>query len=156
MRAAVPAALLSLMLALGSPHAVAHPDWYLARLKPPNGGQIRNAGAFHLELVVQPDELRLYVTDHFFNKFPTKNSSATAIVVSGDKVVKIELAPGGDNLFTTKGAFARDANMRIGILLNPHRYPPQAARFTPFQALNELAPPAARIEGGEMDGKPDN
>jgi hypothetical protein len=149
-------AVLALWLALGSPYATAHPDWYLARLKPPNGGQLRNAGAFHLELVLNAQEIRLYVSDHFFNKFPTKNSSATAIVVSGDKVVKVALTPAGENLLAAKGSFARDAGVRVGILLNPHRYPPQAARFTPFQALNELAPPAARIDGRAADGKPDN
>jgi hypothetical protein len=140
-------ALLALSAALAAQQAAAHPDWFLARIKPPNGGQIRNAGAFHMELVLKADEIRVYVSDHFFNKFPTKNSSATAIVVSGEHMVKVTLAPGGDNLLIAKGAFAQDDNVRVGILLNAHRYPPQAARFTPFQKLSELAPPAARIEG---------
>lgn len=131
--------------------ALAHPDWFLARLKPPNGGQLRNAGNFHLELVVSAGEIRLYVSDHFFNKFPTKTSSATALLVGGGKTLKVALAPGGDNLLRAAGVFPQDAQLRVAILLEANRYGPLAARFTPFQQMTELVPPARRVQGEDTD-----
>lgn len=138
--------LLGLLCSLIAAASFAHPDWYLARLKPPNGGQLRNAGNFHMELVVEASEIRLYVSDHFFNKFPTKASGATAVLVSGDQILKIKLEPGGDNLLKAPGNFPQDVNLKVGVLLDAHRYGPVTARFTPFQKLNELAPPAQRID----------
>jgi hypothetical protein len=140
------ARLFGLLCSLTAVACFAHPDWYLARLKPPNGGQLRNAANFHMELVVDASEIRLYVSDHFFNKFPTKASSATAVLVSGDQVLKVRLEPGGDNLLKAQGNFPQEVNLKVGILLEAHRYGPVAARFTPFQKLNELAPPAQRID----------
>ena len=136
----------ALLCLLNATVSFAHPDWYLARLKPPNGGQLRNADNFHMELVVGASEIRLYVSDHFFNKFPTKASSATAVLVSGDKIMRVALEPGGDNLLKASGTFPQDTNLKIAILLEAYRYGPIAARFTPFQKLNESAPPAQRIE----------
>lgn len=142
---------IALFFVLAAGSSSAHPDWYLARLKPPNGGQLRNAGNFHMELLVNASELRLYVTDHFFNKFPTKASTATAVVVSGDRILRVLLEPAGDNLLKASGAFPQDPNLKIAILLDAHRYGPIAARFTPFQRLNDLAPPAQRIDPGASD-----
>ena len=75
-------------LLAGTAHA--HSDEYLATVKAPNGGQLRMAGVYHLELVVAKDSkeakenaIVVYVTDHADKKVDTKGMSATATLLAG-------------------------------------------------------------------------
>ena len=49
----------------------------------PNGGQIKDAGKHHLELVVKENALTVYVTDAKHQKIMTKGASGSATVLAG-------------------------------------------------------------------------
>lgn len=49
----------------------------------PNGGQVRDAGKYHLELVVKDTALSVYVTGSKDAKVSTKGASGSATVLAG-------------------------------------------------------------------------
>ncbi len=63
-----------------------------------NGGELVDAGPYHLELVVKGQELALYVLDDKNNKVAVKEGKATATVMSGSSKATVALSPAGDNL----------------------------------------------------------
>jgi hypothetical protein len=129
---AIEAGFLLLALAL-SPAAWAHSDEYLDTLKTPHGGQLRMAGAFHYELVVKPDAITVYVTDHADSKQDTKGASGTATVLSGRTKASIKLAPAGDNTLKGAGKFDLDPEMKVVVSITMAGKQPEQARFTPLK-----------------------
>ena len=88
--------------------SLAHDDAYLDTLTAPHGGQIRMAGALHLELVVHKDgaegkerPIEIYVTDHAGTKQATAGASGT---------VTSQWISFTENLFLCGRARSRPAN----------------------------------------------
>lgn len=103
----------ALMLAGNS--AFAHDDAALNKMKAPNAGQLRMAGAYHFELVVAKDgketadsPVTVYVTDHGGQKTPVSGASGTATILAGKSKTTVPLAPSGDNKLTGMGKYVSD------------------------------------------------
>lgn len=129
---AIKAGLVLLALAL-SLAAWAHTDEYLDTVKTPHGGQLRMAGALHYELVVSPNAITVYVTDHADNKQVTKGAAGTATVLSGRTKASLKLEPAGDNLMKGTGKFDLDPDMKVVVSITMAGKQPEQARFTPMK-----------------------
>ena len=77
-------------LALVAGGVQAHDDAYLDTVKTAHGGQLRMAGMYHFELVVEKsakgardNPVVVYVTDHAGTSIPTAGSSGTATLLAG-------------------------------------------------------------------------
>jgi len=126
----------------------AHSDEYLDSIKAPHGGQLRMAGPFHLELVVEAEELRLYVTDHMDKEISTKEGSGKANIISanGEKTA-VDLTPFLGNVMRGKGKFKLTPETVVSVFVALEGYETQGARFTP------LAP---KISDGESSNAGDH
>ena len=125
---------------LAVPLMMAHPGWahtdeQLDTIASPHGGQVRAAGPYHLELVVQNGELVLHVTDHAGSEIGTDRGEAKARIqhdkAEGTIAVKMEPAP--YNMF--KGTCDSQITPKTVIIVFV-KLPEQdayAARFTPLK-----------------------
>lgn len=118
---------------LGAGWAHAHSDEMLATMKAPHGGQLRMAGPYHLELVLQPGEVKVYVTDHADRKMSSQGGRGTVTLLSGKQKTVVKLVPGGDNVLQGKGAFVMAPDMKAVVSVMLPGQPAQNARFTPGQ-----------------------
>ena len=79
----------------------------------PHGGVVRSASPYHVELVQQPTELRIYLLGDKMTAVPSKALSGTVMVQTADnKTLTLALAPGGDDHVVAKlpaGTKARTA-----------------------------------------------
>lgn len=91
-------------MAFGNP-AAAHSDEHLATVPAPHGGVLRMAGALHLELVLEPGLIRVYLTDHAFQPVNAAGATANAMLREAGNRVRIPLKPAGGNLLQGKGRF---------------------------------------------------
>lgn len=90
------------LLAAGS--ALAHDDAYLDTQKAPHGGQLRMAGVYHFELVVDRSSpeakekpVAVYLTDHAGQKIPAAGATGSATLLSGKTRTTVTLTPDGNN-----------------------------------------------------------
>ncbi len=118
---------------LSAQGALAHDDMTLDAKVAPHGGQIRMAGPYHYELVVQPNTLTVYVTDHADGKQSTAGAKGSATVLSGREKTTVALQSTGDNGMKGSGAFAPAANMKVVVSITLAGKTPEVARFTPMQ-----------------------
>ncbi|MPZ45745.1 MAG: hypothetical protein GEV05_20620 [Betaproteobacteria bacterium] len=95
-----------------------------------NGGQVVDAGPYHLELVVNGQELTLYVLDEKNSKVSVDGAKASAIVMSGGG--KTTIAPAGDNALKGARKFQAKEDMRVLLSLTLPGKATQQARFTPL------------------------
>jgi len=112
--------------------AFAHSDEYLDSIATPHGGQMRMAGLYHFELVVEPGALIVYVTDHADAPVATAGASGSATVLVGKNRSTIPLTPAGDNRLTGKGEFVMDPAMRVVLSISLPGQAAEQARFTPL------------------------
>lgn len=120
----------TLLLAL-SGAVLAHSDAQLDATASPHGGQLRMAGPFHFELVVEGKALAIYVTDHGGNKLQTKDATGAATVTIKKKKEVVTLTPAGDNLLKGSGEFQITPGMSIAVKIEMPGQAPQQASFTP-------------------------
>ena len=139
-------ALLASLLWAGL--ASAHTDDYLDTMQAPHGGQLRMAGAYHLELVLAPSDappaqrpVRVYVTDHAGTAQPTAGAQGSVTLLSGKQKTTIPLAPGGDNVLQGTGGYALAPNLKAVVSITLPGQAALQARFTP------LAKPSATHAG---------
>jgi hypothetical protein len=97
-----------------------------------NGGEVVDAGPYHLELVVKDQELMLYVLDENNAKVAVKDAKATATVMSAGGKATIPLAPAGDNVLKGTGKFEPKEDMRVLLSLTLAGKNVQQVRFTPL------------------------
>ena len=69
----------------------------------PNGGQVRDAGKYHLELVVKDTALTVYVIGNKDTKVATKGATGSATVLAGKGTSNVKLEPGGENVLAGNG-----------------------------------------------------
>ena len=74
--------------------------------KGPNGGQMKDIGAMHVEVVAKPGELVVYLFDAKDAKVPTAGATGKATVLVKGRKTEVALAPDGDNRLSGKGDFA--------------------------------------------------
>ncbi len=97
----------------------------------PNGGQVKDAGKHHVELVVKDNALTVYVTGAKDAKVSTKGASGSATVLSGKNASSIKLAPAGENALAGAGKFESAPGMKVVVSLTLAGQNPLQARFTP-------------------------
>ena len=97
-----------------------------------NGGQVMDAGPYHLELVVKGQELTLYVLDDKNSKISVDGAKASAIVMSGSAKTTILLTPTSGNALKGAGDFQAKEDMRVLLSLTLPGKGTQQARFTPL------------------------
>ena len=80
---------VAFVLAAGATSVHAHDDAYLDTQQAPNGGQLRMAGVYHLELVVDKSTPQaadkpvvVYVTDHAGQKVSTEGATGNATILA--------------------------------------------------------------------------
>jgi len=98
----------------------------------PNGGQVKDAGKFHVELVVKGNALTAYVTGAKDVKVSTKGASGSATVLSGKDTTSVRLEPAGENGLAGTGTFESAAGMKVVVSLTLAGQNPVQARFTPL------------------------
>ena len=130
---------IALAMLLGATGAYAHDDAYLDTIKAPNGGQLRMAGVYHFELVVDKSTsdvadkpVVVHVTDHAGQKVPTTGATGTATLLAGRTKATIALVPDGDNRLKGSGRYASTPDLKAVVAITPRGQGVETARFTPL------------------------
>lgn len=72
--------------------AWAHTESELAKLIPPHGGLLASTGAYHVELVLKPDRVQVFVADHLDKPINIQGVTGTAnLRVKGKKPQRVPL-----------------------------------------------------------------
>lgn len=119
------AAMLALLL---SQPLMAHDNATLDAMAAPNGGMIRMAGSYHLELVLQASQARVYVTDHAGKPLSTQGSSAE-LTLLGKTRQQIRLQPAGGNLLRGDSGELKEATYQAILRLRMAGQQEQLAQF---------------------------
>jgi len=98
----------------------------------PNGGQVKDAGKHHVELVVKENALSVYVTGAKDAKVSTQGASGSATVLSGKSTTSVKLEPAGENVLAGAGKFESAPGMKVVLSLTLAGQNPVQARFTPL------------------------
>lgn len=135
---------IALALAASASTVHAHDDAYLDTQKAPHGGQLRMAGLYHLELVLDKSSpaiadksVLVYVTDHAGQKISTANATGSATILAAKAKATVALVPNGDNRLKGVGRFASTPDMKVVITLTAKGQPPETARFTPLATMQD-------------------
>ena len=130
---------VAFVLATGAMSVHAHDDAYLDTQQAPHGGQLRMAGAYHLELVVDKSTPQaadktvvVYVTDHAGQKVSTEGATGNATILAAKGKASVALVPDGDNRLKGTGRYASTADMKAIVSFTAKGQPPETARFTPL------------------------
>ncbi len=99
----------------------------------PNGGQVKDAGKHHLELVVKENALTVYVSNAKNVKVATKGASGSATVLAGKVISNVKLEPSGENTLAGSGTFQPVPDMKVVVSVTLPGHAPIQARFTPLQ-----------------------
>jgi hypothetical protein len=99
----------------------------------PNGGQIKDAGKHHLELVLKENALTVYVTDAKHQNITTKGASGSATVLAKKNTTNIKLEASGENALAGSGKFESTADMKVVVSLTLPGENAVQARFTPLE-----------------------
>jgi len=97
--------------------------------KGPNGGQLRDAGAYHLELAVRQDEVTLFVSDGDDKPLEVAGAKASVVVVAAGRNENLSLAAGRGNRMLAKASQPIPAGARIAVTLTMPGRAPVSARF---------------------------
>lgn len=133
--------VLSAALIFAGNAAFAHDDATLDKMKTPNGGQLRMAGPYHFELLVDKNNkeakdspVTVYLTDHGEKKIPAAGASGTATILAGKSKVTVPLAPAGDNKLSGLGKYVSDPHMKVVVSVVFPDKKTEQARFAPLAA----------------------
>jgi hypothetical protein len=109
----------------------------------PNGGQMRDAGKYHLELVVKNSALTLYVTGAKDAKVATRGAAGSATVLAGKNTSSVKLEPSGENALAG-GGFQTVPDMKVVVSVTLPGQSPIQARFAPLETPKPSAKAAAQ------------
>jgi hypothetical protein len=142
--------LIVAALGLTTAFAHAHDDATLDKIKTPNGGQLRMAGSYHFELVLdktskeaKDNPVLLYLTDHADNKLPSAGIKVIVILLGSGQKATAELKPDGDNRLKGSARYAATPDLKAVVTLTTADGKTEQARFTPFVGVVEPVAPAA-------------
>lgn len=71
----------------------------------PHGGEVKDIGTHHVELVVAPPRVTIYVSDRNDKPVDTQGFQAKAALVQDGKRHKLDLVPGGGNALSGTASF---------------------------------------------------
>ena len=135
---------IALALATATTSVQAHDDAYLDTQQAPHGGQLRMAGAYHLELVVDKSTPQaadkpvvVFVTDHAGQKVSTEGATGNATILAAKGKASVALVPDGDNRLKGTGNYASTADMKAIVSFTAKGQSPETARFTPLVKSSE-------------------
>lgn len=108
--------LLSFAIAMAmSGLAWAHSESELAKLIPPHGGLLASTGAYHVELVLKPDRVQVFVADHLDKPINIQGVTGTAnLRVKGKKAQQVQLQMVDDRL---EGAVSIPADAPVTVMI---------------------------------------
>jgi len=111
--------LLSFAIAMAmSGLAWAHTESELAKHIPPHGGLFASVGAYDVELVLKPDRVQVFVTDHLDKAINIQGVTGTAnLRVKGENPQRVRLQVVDDRL-EGAAAIPTDAPVTVMIMLN--------------------------------------
>ena len=122
--------------------AMAHPVAGVDAMKAPTGGQVRDAGPLHLELVVVKNSKQaadhpvfVYVTDQASQKVSTVGAVASVTLMSGTHKVSATLQPDGDNRLKGVARYASTPDLKAIVSVTLAGKPPEQTRFTPLAPI---------------------
>ena len=104
----------------------------------PNGGQLKHAGKYHLELVVKDSALTVYVLGDKDARVATKGATGTATVLAGKDTSNVKLEPRGENALAGGGSFQPAPDMKVVVSVTLPGESAMQARFTP---MDKAKPP---------------
>ena len=110
----------------------------------PNGGQVKDAGKYHLELVVKDTALTVYVAGNKDANVATKGATGTATVLAGKSTSNVKLEPRGENALAGRGSFQPAPDMKVVVSVTLPGQAPIQARFTSFETPKPSAKAAAK------------
>lgn len=107
--------------------------------KGPNGGQLRQAGAYDYELVVVRDgqdvkdnPILVYVTVHDKDKASTNGATGSATILAGKLKALSTLRPDGDNRMKGFAKYVPTTDMKVVVSVTLNGQAAEQARFTPL------------------------
>ena len=110
----------------------------------PNGGQVKDAGKYHLELIVKDAALTVYVAGNKGTKVATKGATGAATVLAGKSTSNVKLEPSGENALAGSGSFQPARDMKVVVSVTLSGQPPVQARFTPIEKPKPSTKAAAK------------
>ncbi|MSO94009.1 MAG: hypothetical protein EXQ86_11505 [Rhodospirillales bacterium] len=101
----------------------------------PHGGKFADAGPYSVELIVQNDQIKVFVYDDKTEKpVNVKGAQATAVVLLGPTKESVRLQPDPaekeGNLLSGKTTLKSGPGMRVIVQLQMPGQPSQSARFS--------------------------
>ena len=99
----------------------------------PHGGQVKDAGKYHLELVVKDAALTVFVTGNKDTEIATKSATGTATVLAGKSTSNVKLEPSGENALAGGGSFQPAPDMKVVVSVTLPGQAPIQERFTPLE-----------------------
>jgi hypothetical protein len=122
---------LALAFALAATAALAHDPQTLDRMPSPHGGQVRMAGPYHLELVLEPRQVTLHVMDHANREIAVAGGRATATFTASDESETVELLPTGRSTLGRAGEFPATPGVRVEVTIAIPGQGEWSTTFTP-------------------------
>ena len=110
-------AIAGMLCLLAMASAGAQTDQHSDKAGAPHGGQMQRAGPMQLELLVEAEQLVLYVTDHAHGPIATDGGSAKAIITGGKDRYVVILSPGGENVLKGAGEYQLGAYNLISLMV---------------------------------------
>ena len=101
----------------------------------PNGGEVRDLGAYHGELVARDGELILFLFDHNDRPLDARRASGNAVVLAEGRQQTLPFSPREDgSALVARGEFRATPELRVVAQVIPAPGTPRAqARFAPVQ-----------------------
>lgn len=134
----------AVLAGLAAGGAFAHGDAEMDSVKAPNGGQLRMAGPYHYELVVEKNSKEIkenpvvvYITDHTGQKIPTAGATGTATLLAGKTKANVALTPDGDNRMKGKAKYASASDVKAIVAIALPGKSAEQARFTPLAVMHD-------------------
>ena len=139
--------IIALVLIFSASSAIAHDDETLDKMKAPHDGQVRMAGIYHFELLMnknsqgnKEEPLTVFVTDHNWNKIETKGATATATILSGKTKSTITLIADEDNGLTGMAKYVAKPDLKVVLSVTMSGKSVEQARYTPFKTMKMKTP----------------
>ena len=110
----------------------------------PHGGQVKEAGKYHLELVVKDAALTVYVTGNKDAKVATKGATSSATVLAAKNTSSVKLEPSSENALAGSGSFQPAPDMKVVVSVTLPGQSPIQARFTPLETPKPSAKAAIK------------
>lgn len=120
-----------LRIALGAGTVLAHDDVTLDRMPAPHGGQLRMAGRYHVELVLEPSRIRAFFTSHAGIAVAAPSGAASVKLIAGGEERTLALEVLGENVLGVDGSFPFSPGMTVELSVERGEKAPLVVRFAP-------------------------